>query len=76
MADDLDRAKDLEIWQRDNALKAQALKAKEPPQDIDQDGNVWCIDCGDKVAPERLNAKPNAARCIDCQGLHELKDRC
>lgn len=71
MANDLDRAQDLENFQRDNALKAQALKAKEPPQDIDQNGNVWCIDCGEEVAPKRL-----AARCIDCQGLHELKDRC
>ena len=74
--DDLDRAKDLEIFQRDNALNAQKLTAKEPPQDIDQDGNVCCIDCGDEVSRQRLAAKPNAARCIECQQLSELRDKC
>lgn len=74
--DDLDRAKDLENFQRDNALNAQKLKAKEPPQDIDDDGTVWCIDCGDEVGTQRLAAKPNAARCIDCQHLSELRDKC
>lgn len=26
-----------------------------------------CVDCGAPIAPERLDAVPQAARCIDCQ---------
>ncbi|HEY6957525.1 MAG TPA: TraR/DksA C4-type zinc finger protein [Candidatus Limnocylindria bacterium] len=26
-----------------------------------------CVDCGKPIAPERLEAVPEAARCIDCQ---------
>jgi RNA polymerase-binding transcription factor DksA len=26
-----------------------------------------CVDCGKTIAPERLEALPEAARCIDCQ---------
>ena len=26
-----------------------------------------CVDCGQRIAPERLEALPEAARCIDCQ---------
>ncbi len=26
-----------------------------------------CIACGDQIEPERLEAEPAAARCIDCQ---------
>jgi RNA polymerase-binding transcription factor DksA len=30
-----------------------------------------CTDCGDEIAPERLEANPAAARCILCQAKHE-----
>lgn len=26
-----------------------------------------CVDCGGKIATERLQARPQAARCIECQ---------
>jgi DnaK suppressor protein len=30
-----------------------------------------CIDCGDDIAPQRLQVEPEAARCIGCQERHE-----
>lgn len=30
-----------------------------------------CIDCGQEIPLERLEAEPTAARCVKCQELHE-----
>lgn len=30
-----------------------------------------CIDCGQEIPEERLNAEPTAARCIRCQEIYE-----
>lgn len=30
-----------------------------------------CEDCGKKIAPERLEALPEATRCIECQAAWE-----
>ena len=30
-----------------------------------------CVDCGDAIAIERLDAYPTAKRCINCQSRHE-----
>ena len=30
-----------------------------------------CLDCGGAIAPARLHASPEAARCIHCQERHE-----
>lgn len=76
MTDIIDHAKDTEMLQRKHALEAQQQRAQEPPQDIDEDGTVYCLDCHDIVSPERLEAKPDAARCIHCQALHEHRDHC
>jgi DnaK suppressor protein len=73
--DILDRAKVLEIEDRQRAIAAQREKSKEPDQLI-IDGEVLCIDCENLVSKPRLAAKPNAARCIECQSLKELQDHC
>lgn len=71
MPDLLDHAKDLEMRQRQAALD-KALQNNEPDQWI-EDGQVLCIRCGVAITKERLAAKPNAARCIDCQQIEEQK---
>lgn len=70
--DDLDRAKDLEMMQRDIALK-NTLNRHQDKQQFDEAGNVICIDCAELISPKRLAAKPDAARCVDCKTAHELK---
>ncbi|MDP2548500.1 MULTISPECIES: TraR/DksA C4-type zinc finger protein [unclassified Oceanobacter] len=76
MPDFLDAAKELEQQDRERALANHSARLKPEPAQWVQDGVVMCIDCACDIEPERLAAKPNAARCIDCQQLHELKDHC
>lgn len=52
----------------------KASQVPEPPQQIVA-GKVLCIDCDEPVQPGRLQAKPNAARCISCQQDHERRHR-
>jgi DnaK suppressor protein len=77
MSDLLDRASELEQQQRDQALKAALTKPKEA-QDIDADGNHYCVDCGEQISAQRLIALPHAVCCIDCQSIreHERKKLC
>lgn len=71
MPDLIDRAKEMEMRQRQVALD-NALQTTEPAQDI-QDGVVICIDCTIPIEIARLDAKPNAARCIQCQTIEERR---
>jgi DnaK suppressor protein len=73
--DDIDRAQELQDLFRQKALESQQKRRAEPEQWI-EDGTVLCIDCGLEIEAGRLAAIPNAARCTECQGYHELKDRC
>ena len=34
-----------------------------------------CVDCGDPVPEGRLEAKPEAARCLACQSKRDSRDR-
>ena len=34
-----------------------------------------CEDCGQKIAPERLEALPEATRCVGCQATWESANR-
>ena len=34
-----------------------------------------CQDCGEDIGQARLAARPGAARCIDCQVVHEKKQQ-
>lgn len=34
-----------------------------------------CEDCGQKIAPERVEALPDATRCVGCQGAWERGER-
>lgn len=74
MTDKLDQAKALEMTHRQRCLDEVLNRQSEPPQQI-IDGAVRCIDCGAAIEPARLNAKPEAARCIRCQHAEETHGR-
>ncbi len=74
MTDIFDKASELEEMHREQSITA-ARKTNEPAQYIDN-GVVYCIDCGNDIPAARLKAKPNAARCVTCQGYQDLKDCC
>lgn len=71
----IDQAQDRDLANQARAeADWKASQLPEPPQQIVA-GEVLCIDCDEPVQPARLKAKPNAARCIFCQGLHEKEHR-
>ena len=72
--DILDKAKELEMEDRKRAVAEQKRKTKEPAQNV-VGGEVLCIDCDKQINAKRLTAKPEAARCIDCQSTYELRER-
>jgi DnaK suppressor protein len=75
--DDLDRAKDLELSHRKAALTHQQEQAA---QDNDTnpliiDGVRVCVDCREPIPEERLKARPEAERCIDCKTTKEKEKK-
>lgn len=68
--DPIDYAQQREEQHRDLALAAQANRAKDKPLVIDDE--VCCCSCEEPIPEKRLEAEPEAARCLDCQQAHEL----
>ena len=66
-----DRAQVNEERERDIALAAQQAARKETPRYIS--GLRVCLSCEDVIAPTRLEANPDAVRCMDCQHEHERR---
>ena len=69
-------ASELTEQERDEALlavvedqRAQVLAALER---VEAGTYGQCVDCGKQLPDERLDARPEAARCVDCQHTMEL----
>lgn len=71
MTDQFDRAQELETLFRNAAISNRPIQAEEKP-DEDEDGNRYCLNCGSVVPPKRIEALPNAVRCVSCQSRKEL----
>lgn len=69
-----DEAAMLEAAHRQAAIDNRNASHSDPPQNIDPDGTVRCVDCDAVIPPERLKARPDAARCIHCQAAHETRE--
>lgn len=61
---------------------AEVTRDVEEIRDIDaalqrlKDGTYGiCVDCGQEISPERLDANPAAVRCIEDQRKYEHRDR-
>ena len=53
--------------QRDEVLAALAR--------IDENTYGRCVDCGGDIPEGRLDARPDAARCVACQAKHDRRHR-
>ena len=53
--------------QRDGVLAALAR--------IEDDSYGQCVDCGHQIPEGRLEARPDAARCVDCQSKYAKRHR-
>lgn len=62
-----DIAEQNEQREREEALRAQALRAGASAPS--PDGN--CADCGEPIDPQRLAVCPTAGRCVECQNDHD-----
>jgi DnaK suppressor protein len=60
---------------RENAVieHAAAHRAEVEAALARLDDGSWgtCTDCGQAIAPARLAVRPEAARCVECQGAYE-----
>lgn len=68
--DEIDHAQELDENFRAQALRAHFKKKKSP---FIKGEDVNCIDCGEEIEPARRKAKPDAVRCVDCQGKWERR---
>lgn len=73
--DDLDRAKEREMADRDRALKAQLAKGLERETPLYIEGERCCLDCYDPIPEERIEARPESVRCISCKEQQEHRER-
>ena len=75
--DDLDRAKEQETQHRKQSLAAQLATPDHSPGEkpIILGDEICCIDCYYPIPEKRLEAKPDAVRCVDCKEVWEKKNR-
>ena len=72
--DDLDRAKELEMRERQSALSRTLAAGQETEQPLIIDGVRCCVDCAYPISLARLAARPQSVRCIDCKTKKEKKE--
>lgn len=53
------------------ATERQRAQVRDALQRIDDGTYGVCINCGRTLADERLEARPEAARCVQCQQQYE-----
>jgi DnaK suppressor protein len=67
-----DRSFELRIRDRERKLLG---KIKEAIERIDNGIYGTCEECGDPIAPERLEARPVTTCCIDCKTRQETEEK-
>ncbi|WP_273149247.1 TraR/DksA family transcriptional regulator [Methylophaga thiooxydans] len=75
MVDVIDRAQKRE--QEDNrlALKAALINDVETEQPDEENGIRYCLDCGEPIPNKRLEARPDAVRCVECKDIKDKRSK-
>ena len=76
MADDIDRASELEEWSRAKDLREQLQRAGfAEAADWKRRSAKWCVEpgCGEHIPDGRRKALPGVQRCVACQETKERK---
>lgn len=72
MTDIFDRAQERQLAELE-ALQAKRLKQATTP---DLRGDiVFCLGCGERIDPRRLQAAPHCTRCVQCELQSEHRHR-
>lgn len=56
-----------------SAARQRLVQARAALQRIESDEYGECAGCGEAISPARLEATPEAAFCVDCQGRRESR---
>ncbi|PSU49471.1 conjugal transfer protein TraR [Photobacterium frigidiphilum] len=70
MTEALDQAQEFETLYRDQSLRHQLASRPQELPDEDEHGR-YCLSCGLTIPLDRLEAAPNAVRCVPCQAGKE-----
>lgn len=54
-----------------NAARSQRTEVADALARIEHDRYGTCVDCGKPIPEGRLEARPEAARCVACQGKRD-----
>jgi DnaK suppressor protein len=54
-----------------SAARAQRMEVADALARIEHGTYGTCVDCGKPIAEGRLEARPEAARCVACQARHD-----
>ena len=75
MVDEIDRVQaNVEVYEA-AALRTHFNKRRlEPRPDPSTDGERNCLDCQEPISRARIEANPQAVRCIDCQIKKERRN--
>ena len=73
--DPFDRAQELEMIQREEAIAKQRMRftalAAAPEVEVALD----CVECGVEIPAQWREALPGVFRCVDCQQIHEQQQK-
>ncbi|WP_081443580.1 TraR/DksA family transcriptional regulator [Methylophaga thiooxydans] len=75
MVDVFDRAQEREQKDRDIAIQTVLRSSRETEQPDEENGIRYCLDCGEPIPNKRLEARPDAVRCVDCQNIKAKRER-
>ncbi|HTX29255.1 MAG TPA: TraR/DksA family transcriptional regulator [Streptosporangiaceae bacterium] len=53
-----------------HSARAQRAEVEAALGRIEENSYGRCVDCGQEIPEGRLDARPDAARCVGCQGKH------
>ena len=57
-------------------MKSETLhKIEEALTRLNEETYGYCFECGDEISERRLRALPFAARCKDCEEVHEIAEQ-
>jgi DnaK suppressor protein len=58
-----------------HSARTQRVEVEAALARIEENSYGKCVDCGRDIPEGRLDARPDAARCVDCQAKHARRRR-
>lgn len=75
MVDVFDRAQMREQKDRELAIQAALQSGRETERPDEENGIRYCLDCGEPIPNKRLEARPEAVRCVECKDIKDKRSK-